>query len=134
MNEYINQWYDNLPYAYKLLVSNNGKTDNLINASKFLQKRIVEIKKAITDLRDLPSEGNISNGPSLKEIEDTYVMLVNAKFKPFVDTLLVSTETNIVTIPTFDSFFTDLNVPENTKKRKNEFDDDDTCHKECKLE
>jgi len=97
--------------AYYQMFANQGCTDNLMKAQKYLHDRMVAINKS-----------------SLTNIKGRQASFVNVKFKPFVRTANEFVEKPVsLEIPTFASFFTDLMEDDepDTQKRKRSTDDED---------
>nr|BBO54023.1 major capsid protein p72 homolog protein [Abalone asfa-like virus]BCY04570.1 putative major capsid protein p72 [Abalone asfa-like virus] len=61
-----------------ILITNNGKADNMLMATKYLNNKIQYIRWHKTMLRDPNPD------PDLYDLEKTHVLFMNAHFKPFV--------------------------------------------------
>lgn len=100
--------------AVHILSSNAGSMDRVLNASDLLFKRIVGIRQMRAQ------QGQCNTAPTLRDIEKSHVLFVNAHFKPFA---AVALEYEIVraqsgtanygggvqfSIPQFGDFFTDM--------------------------
>jgi hypothetical protein len=93
------------------LINNDGRQDQMLMATESLSKRLAAIKQARANLPN-PT-------PTLKDIEKTHVMFMNASYKPFA---AMSFEYNKVVanptfgskvqfaIPQFGDFFSDMVV------------------------
>lgn len=99
------------------IIANQGKMDNLLNANKFLKQRIEQIRCAKSRLAR--GDPNFDVDPSLNDIEKTHILLVNAKYKPFVTTAQEYYKQSYngsinfgqeaqIPIPQFGDFFNDM--------------------------
>lgn len=114
------QWYTMTVGAVYSLVANNGKMDNLLNANQYLKSRLFQIRCAKTAAAR--TNPNINPEPSLNDIEKTHVLLVNAKYKPFVTTaqeyykesyngtVVFGAQQVQIPIPQFGDFFNDMAI------------------------
>jgi hypothetical protein len=60
------------------LITNDGKTDNLLMATSLLNRRLAQIKRMRSNDRRF-----VDPNPTLVDIERTHILFMNAHFKPF---------------------------------------------------
>jgi len=95
-----------------MLVSNDGRMDQLLLANQVLREQITDIKARRT------AAGEADVNPSLADLERTHVLFVNAHYKPYVaiafqyfkvsaNNVTLGSEVSI-SIPQYGDFFADM--------------------------